>query len=149
MRAHVAGWILQTSTHVHQFMSNSSYSCCAGGRVLQLPDSALTTHHLLLLFEQCVSVSQLQQAWTAYLVGCDPKLALLRVWTLLQHIVDESKELLHHCILPHVIIARLDLQPTPQHACWYTLTGHIKWSSIMLEAGMLLTMRHTSCINAS
>lgn len=53
----------------------------------------------------CVSVREQQQAWTAYLVGYDPELALLCIWTLLQHIVDESKELLHHCILPHVIIA--------------------------------------------
>lgn len=48
---------------------------------------------------------------TLYLIGHNSELALLRVWTLLQYIVDESKELLHDCILPHVIIARLHLQP--------------------------------------
>ena len=48
-----------------------------------------------------------------YLVSHNPELALLSVWTLLQHIVDERKELLHDCILAHVIIARLDLHLAP------------------------------------
>ena len=49
------------------------------------------------------------------LVGYNSELALLRVWTLLQHIVDESKELLHDSVLSHVIIARLDLQVPHNH----------------------------------
>ena len=45
-----------------------------------------------------------------YLVGDNPELALLGVWALLQHIVDQCKKLLHDCILTHVVMARLDLQ---------------------------------------
>ncbi len=45
-----------------------------------------------------------------YLVGDNPELALLGVWALLQHIVDQRKKLLHDCILSHVIHARFDLQ---------------------------------------
>ncbi len=45
-----------------------------------------------------------------HLVGDNPELALLGIWALLQHIVDQCKELLHDCILTHVIHARFDLQ---------------------------------------
>ena len=62
-----------------------------------------------------------QQMRAMYLVGHNSQLALLGIWALLQHVVDESKKLLHDCVLPHVIIARLDLHPTPHHACCYTL----------------------------
>ena len=50
-----------------------------------------------------------------HLVGDNPELALLGVGALLQHIVDQRKELLHHSVLTHVIIARFDLQQARWH----------------------------------
>ena len=79
-----------------------------------------------------------------YLVSDNSQLALLCIWALLQHIVDKSKELLHDCVLPHVIIARLDLQATTQHACCYMFW--IMCSSIITAAGMLLACEnYVSC----
>lgn len=83
----------------------------------------------------CIN-SNSKWVWTIYLISDNSQLALLCIWALLHHIVDKSKELLHDCVLPHVIIARLDLQATPQHACCYTLW--IMCSSIIVAAGMLL-----------
>ena len=54
----------------------------------------------------------------AYLVGHNPETALLSVGALLQDIVDESKELLHDCVLSHVIITRLDLRQAATQIDW-------------------------------
>lgn len=68
--------------------------------------------HLLLQPGQSMCAYCQQQVLTVNLISHNLELALLRIWALLQDIVDKSKELLHDCILPHVIVARLDLQPT-------------------------------------
>lgn len=44
-----------------------------------------------------------------HLVGSNPELPLEGVRVLLQDAVHKLEELLHDCILPHVIITRLDL----------------------------------------
>lgn len=66
---------------------------------------------------------------SANLVGHYPEFALLGVWALLQDIIDEGKELLHDCILPHVIITRLDLQ---------------QFSHTMLPGDLMLSFQHAA-----